>query len=208
MRKIESQARNMSLWGKPFGLLVIHKAAALILALMLAFGTPALAFAQSTTTSYYLSQAGEGISTITNGFSNIANGFSSAGENLSLAGIALARDIRDSVVSTAESIREETVNLAVETKDAIVAGALALKQGAVSLATATQNTAVAFKNDYVAHAVATADAVTGGAHAIIRGLTHTGDSILAYFAAMSTLAAATPAQANQQTSWLGPQPHD
>src|SRR3989338_583925 len=58
------------------------------------------------------------------------------------------------------------------------------------------------------HAVATADTLTGGAHAIIRGLTRTGDSILAYFAAIRTLAAATPQQANQQISWLGPQSHD
>jgi len=65
-----------------------------------------------------------------------------AGENLSLAGITLANEIRDSIITTAESIREETVNLAVKTKDAIVAGAESIRDETAALAQKTKDTAL------------------------------------------------------------------
>ena len=138
-----------------------------------------------------------------------------AGENLSLAGITLANEIRDSIITTAESIREETVNLAVKTKDAIVAGADTVKQSVVTLTVNTRDAIVAgaeaVKTGVITYATNTRDgaielkniSVEAGT-SLVLGLTHTGDSILAYVTAMSTLAAATPEQANQQTSSLGP----
>src|SRR3989338_7048729 len=57
------------------------------------------------TASYYLSKAGEGIST------GVSAAVSSATQNLSLAGITLVNDIKGSVVSTAESIEKKTTEL-------------------------------------------------------------------------------------------------
>ena len=131
------------------------------------------------TAAYYLSKAGEGVST------GISSAISSATQNLSLAGITLANEIKDSIVAAAESIKTETVNLAVNTKDAIVAEAESItletaelaqktkdavvaeaesvKAGAVALATGARNTAVAFTNEYAAHALALARGVGGTA---------------------------------------------
>ncbi|MDO8561978.1 MAG: hypothetical protein Q7S05_04105, partial [bacterium] len=139
------------------------------------------ASSEGTTTSYYLSKAGEGISTgissVANGFSNIANSFSSAGENLSLAGITLATEISNSITSTAESVKQETVNLAVETKDAVVGGAESAQRAVITYARDTRDGAVglkvmsveavqAFTNSANEFGIKTAKAVTNGAQSL------------------------------------------